>query len=98
MHLIIAEGKMAGGDAAGVIAELNKIRALDGLAAYTTQDAGDALKHERYANLFIQGRRLPDMYRWGLKSIIWDDVEKSDAGSFFPIPIRECRSNPNISC
>ena len=98
MHLIIAEGKMAGGDAAGVIAELNKIRALDGLAAYTTQDAGAALKHERYANLFIQGRRLPDMYRWALKSIIWDSVEQSAAGSFFPIPIRECRANANVSC
>ena len=98
MHLIIAEGKMAGGDAAGVIAELNKIRALDGLAAYTTQDAGAALKHERYANLFIQGRRLPDMYRWALTSIIWDNVEKSAAGSFFPIPIRECRANANVSC
>ena len=98
MHLIIAEGKMAGGDAAGVIAELNKIRALDGLAAYTTQDAGAALKHERYANLFIQGRRLPDMYRWALKSIIWDSVEQSAAGSFFPIPIRECRANANVTC
>ena len=98
MHLIIAEGKMAGGDAAGVIAELNKIRALDGLAAYTTEDAGTALKHERYANLFIQGRRLPDMYRWALTSIIWDNVEKSAAGSFFPIPIRECRANANVTC
>ena len=98
MHLIIAESKMAGGDAAGVIAELNKIRTLDGLAAYTTQDAGDALKHERYANLFIQGRRLPDMYRWGVKSIMWDSVEKDADGTFFPIPIRECRANPKISC
>ena len=98
MHLIIAEGKMAGGDAAGVIAELNKIRLLDGLAAYTTQDAGDALKHERYANLFIQGRRLPDMYRWGATSIMWDSVEQSAAGSFFPIPIRECRANANVTC
>ena len=98
MHLIIAEGKMAGGDATGVIAELNKIRALDGLAAYTTQDAGDALKHERYANLFIQGRRLPDMYRWGATSVMWDSVEKSAAGSFFPIPIRECRANANVTC
>ena len=97
MHLIIAEGKLAGGDNAGCLAELNKIRAIDDLGAYTTEDAGAALQHERYANLFIQGRRLQDMYRFGATSTIWDPVEKSPAGSFFPIPIREIRANPNIS-
>jgi len=43
MHLIIAESKKAGGDDAGCIAELNKIRNLDGLTNYTTEDAGAAL-------------------------------------------------------
>jgi len=97
MHLIVAESKLAGGDKAGCLTELNKIRAIDGLGAYTNEDAGAAYQHERYANLFIQGRRLPDMYRFGVTSVIWDAVEKSPAGSFFPIPIREIRANPNIS-
>ena len=97
MHLIVAESKLAGGDKAGCLTELNKIRAIDGLAAYTSEDAGAAYQHERYANLFIQGRRLPDMYRFGATSVMWDAVEKSPAGSFFPIPIREIRANPNIS-
>ncbi len=97
MHLIIAESKKAGGDDAGCIAELNKIRDIDGLANYTTEDAGTALQHERRANLFIQGRRLQDMYRFGATSIMWDAVEKSPAGSFFPIPIREIRANPNVT-
>jgi len=97
MHLIIAEGKMAGGDAAGCLAELNKIRALDELAAYTTEDAGAALQAERRANLFVQGRRLADMYRFGVTSAVWDNVENSPAGTFFPITIREIRANPNIS-
>mgnify|MGYP001442589525 FL=1 len=97
MHLIVAESKLAGGDKAGCLTELNKIRAIDGLGAYTSEDAGAAYQHERYANLFIQGRRLPDMYRFGVTSVIWDAVEKSPAGSFFPIPIREIRANPNIS-
>ena len=43
MHLIIAERKKAGGGDAGCIAELNKIRNLDGLTNYTTEDAGAAL-------------------------------------------------------
>ncbi|MDP6339164.1 MAG: hypothetical protein QF842_02415 [Candidatus Marinimicrobia bacterium] len=97
MHLIIAESKMAGGDAAGCLAELNKIRTLDELAAYTTEDAGTALQAERRANLFIQGRRLSDMYRFGATSVVWDAVEKSPAGTFFPITIQEIRANPNLS-
>ncbi len=97
MHLIIAEGKKATGDDTGCIAELNKIRALDGLAAYTTEDAGAALQHERRANLFIQGRRLQDMYRFGATSITWKIDVRSGAGVFFPIPISEIRANDNIS-
>ena len=97
MHLIIAEGKMAGGDAAGTLAELNKIRALDGLAEYTTEDAGAALQHERRANLFIQGKRLPDMYRFGHTSTKWVSGVLSGPGVFFPIPISEIRSNDNIT-
>ena len=97
MHLIIAEGKKATGDNTGCISELNKIRALDGLAAYTTEDAGAALQHERRANLFIQGRRLPDMYRFGATSITWKSDVLSGAGVFFPIPISEIRANTEIS-
>ena len=98
MHLIIAESKLAGGDNAGCLTELNAIRAFDGLAAYaSSQDAAAAFKHERRANLFIQGRRLADMYRFGEKSVVWDPVEQSPAGSFFPITIQEIRANPNIN-
>ena len=98
MHLIIAESKLAGGDNTGCLAELNAIRAFDGLAAYaSSQDAAAAFKHERRANLFIQGRRLADMYRFGESSVVWDPVEQSAAGSFFPITIQEIRANPNIN-
>ena len=98
MHLIIAESKLAGGDNAACLAELNAIRAFDGLAAYpSTQDVAAAFKHERRANLFIQGRRLADMYRFNETSTVWDNVEKSPAGSFFPITIQEIRANPNIN-
>ena len=98
MHLIIAESKMAGGDPAGCLAELNALRTFDALDPYPTgTDAGTALQHERRANLFLQSRRLSDMYRFNLTSTVWDNVEKSASGSFFPITISEIRSNPNIS-
>jgi len=98
MHLIIAESKMASGDPAGCLAELNALRTFDALDPYPTgTDAGTALQHERRANLFLQSRRLSDMYRFNLTSTVWDNVEKSASGSFFPITISEIRSNPNIS-
>jgi len=98
MHLIIAESKKAGGDDAGCLAELNALRTFDSLDPYPSgTDAGTALQHERRANLFLQSRRLSDMYRFDLTSTVWDAVEKSPAGSFFPITISEIRSNPNIS-
>lgn len=99
MHLIIAEGLLAGGDAAGARARLNTIRALNTLAPYPdTFAAGTAVQHERRANLYLQGRRLNDMYRFGIRDIRW--LAGSDAvarpGTFFPITIREIRANPNI--
>ena len=98
MHLIIAESKKAGGDDAGCLAELNALRTFDSLDPYPSgTDAGTALQHERRANLFLQSRRLSDMYRFNLTSTVWDAVEKSPAGSYFTITISEIRANPNIS-
>lgn len=97
MHLILAEAALAGGDDAGCLTHLNHIRDLDGLDNYTTEDAEVALQHERRANLFIQGKRLPDMYRFGHTSTKWVSGILSGPGVFFPIPISEIRSNDNIS-
>ena len=98
MHLIIAESKKASGDDAGCLTELNALRAFDSLDPYPSgTDAGTALQHERRANLFLQSRRLSDMYRFNLTSTVWDAVEKSAAGSYFPITISEIRANPNVN-
>ncbi|MGH2566866.1 MAG: RagB/SusD family nutrient uptake outer membrane protein, partial [Bacteroidota bacterium] len=99
MNLIIAESFLASGDAAGARARLNTVRALNNLAPYPdTFSAGTALQHERRANLYLQGRRLNDMYRFGTTSVRW--LTGNDAlarpGTFFPITIREIRANPNL--
>ncbi len=96
MHLIIAEYYLATGDIVSARAELNKIRALDGLSPYTdSHDIHRALRHERRANLYLQGRRLADMYRFGIKDSRW--LTNSDAyttvGYFLVVPIRERRAN-----
>lgn len=98
MHLIIAEAALAsGGDFTG---EINQLRALDGLSEYSGQvDAQELLLESRQVNLFIQGRRLADMYRFGVDSPSWTSV--SDAmqtpGSFLPITAIEIRANPFLN-
>ncbi|HEY4611542.1 MAG TPA: hypothetical protein VII11_00995 [Bacteroidota bacterium] len=99
MHLIIAEGALAAGNALGCITSLNTVRAMDNLAPYlVTDDAGTALKHERRANLYLQGRRLADMYRFGVQDTRWlpGSEARTTAGVFLPITIQERRSNPNV--
>ncbi|MFQ5629810.1 MAG: RagB/SusD family nutrient uptake outer membrane protein, partial [bacterium] len=99
MRLIIAEAELAGGSAGAAITHMNALRTASGLTAITNEDAATMLKWERRANLFLQGRRLADMYRYGEKDPMWQST--SDAfttpGSFLPITIGELQSNPLIS-
>ena len=65
MHLILAENSLANGDNAGFTTHINHIRAMDGLTEYSGQiDAQEMLLHTRRVNLFLQGRRLSDHYRF----------------------------------
>ena len=99
MRLIIAESDIARSAAGAAVAQMNTIRALDGLKAITTEDPAIMLQHERRANLHMQGRRLADMYRFGIQDATWQTT--SDAfkvpGSFLPITISEKMSNPLIN-
>lgn len=99
MRLILAEGHLAQGDMAGFTAEINAIRALDGLTPYSGQiPALDMLVHERRVNLFLMFRRLSDMYRFGVVDPQW--LQQSPAvtnpGTFLPITITEIQSNPMV--
>ena len=104
MHLIIAEDALAGGNVAGFTTAINNLRALDaGLTPFVDGGAGmptaaALLVHSRATNLFLMGRRLADLYRFGLTSAEWNTT--SDAavspGTFFPISITECRANENL--
>jgi hypothetical protein len=100
MHLIIAESALAGGDNATFTAHINKIRALDGLTDYSGQiDAQDMLEHTRRVNLFLQGRRISDHYRFGSPSEYWIPTSPAvnSPGAFFPITISEIQANDLIN-
>ena len=100
MLLILAENALANGDAAGFTTYINRLRAFNGLTPYSGQvDAKSLLIYERRVNLYLQGRRLTDMYRFGLKSPYWtsDSNAALCPGSFFPITITERQTNPNVT-
>ena len=100
MHLIIAEDALSKNDLSTYTEHINAIRALDDLTPYAGQiDAVELLVHTRRVNLFLQGRRIADHYRFNKPSKYW--TVNSDAttgpGSLFPITISEIQANPNIN-
>ena len=108
MHLIIAEHELAtNGSTAAFAASINAVRSFGGVSDWTAASgisARDILIHERRVNLFLQGRRLNDMYRFGIASPRWNPTFEafSAPGVFLPITIREiranCHMNPDFEC
>jgi len=108
LYLILAEAGLATGDtltATGQFAvNINAVRALNGLTAYDPANAAHPrplamLTYERKANLFLQGRRLHDLYRFGARADQWQATTPvaeavSAPGTFFPITQIELLANP----
>jgi starch-binding outer membrane protein, SusD/RagB family len=67
MRLIRAEAALVGGDITAALAHINAVRAhreLDPVTAGTTEEAWYVLQKERGIELWVEGRRLPDLRRW----------------------------------
>ena len=99
MHLILAESALAQGDLNGFTTHINHVRAFDDLTPYSGQvDAKDLLIESRAVNLFLQGRRLADLYRFGLQSPEWQSgtPAMSRPGTFLPITKVEIEANPLV--
>lgn len=104
MRLILAEVALAKGNTTEFASQVNALRALNSLPPWSAGGAGmpsarDILVHERRVNLFLQGRRLNDMYRFGVTDPMWSP--QSDAatcpGSELPIADNERQANPNVA-
>jgi len=97
MYLILAEAALAGNANLDFGTQINTLRALDDLPDYTGQvDARTLLEQAREVNLFLQGRRLADHYRFETPSAQWGG-NRDEPGTFFPITLTEIRANPNLS-
>lgn len=103
MLLIMAEVALANGETDVFATHVNALRSLNALPGWTgaagQPSARDMLVHERRVNLYLQGRRLNDMYRFGIVDPAW--APDSDAltcpGSMLPINNAERLSNPNAA-
>lgn len=98
MHLIVAEDALARADTVTFASHVNQVRAAEGLAAWTAASgvgARDMLIYERQTRLFLTGRRLADMYRFGIQSDSWDpsSVAATVPGTLYPIPSSEIEAN-----
>ena len=105
MMLILAEAALDKGDIAEFTARINALRALNDLPAYTGQvPAVELLEHSRRVNLFLQGRRLADLYRFGSEAPEWlpTSTAATRPGTFLPITCIEIRAHPtdfpDVSC
>jgi hypothetical protein len=117
MRLVEAEDMIRNGDVAGAMAKINEVRARPGvgLPALTAANADEArvhLKAEYRNELWLEGRRLPQLWRWERTSFGGDDdlhplerVSGSSAeGSHlvqrdvcYPISEGEKQTNQNVS-
>jgi hypothetical protein len=103
MLLILAEVALARGQTAEFRARINQLRALNALPEWTgaagQPSAQDMLVYERRANLYLQGRRLNDMYRFGIVDPRWsaDSDARTCPGSQLPINNAERLTNPNVA-
>lgn len=98
MHLIIAE-EFIGVDDVQARSHMNTVRSEDGLPDVVIgDDLTLFIEHERRANLYLQGRRLNDMYRFGSVSPAWLGGEDAitTPGTLLPIPSNELLANPDL--
>ncbi len=99
MKLIIAESLLRAGDWQGAMTQINALRSTVGVAPWSASNVAEAwtaLGKERAIELWLEGRRLGDLYRWQADKVpgTFDDMTGRD--TCFPIGISEVDSNPNL--
>lgn len=92
-QLILAEARPA-----EAVAALNRLRAAEGLPAYTGNGSLEDVLEERRRQLFLEGHRLNDMVRHGLPFPTGFNHKGQQYGPItcMPLPEQEWRSNPNL--
>ena len=106
--LLRAEGKLATGDKAGAIADLNIVRTGSGglpastlTAANSTDEVLSGILYEKRYSLLMEGHRWVDARRYGRLSALPLDISSGPNKNFvakvFPIPQGECLVRANAT-
>ena len=119
MRLIEAEAELAGGspDVSAAMASINEVRSFYELSDLSATEAGSAgpdgfqpgtawyhLDRERFLTLWLEARRLNDLYRWdhpfkygpGEVDVVYEQ-QPSVRAVILPVAESECNNNENIS-
>lgn len=100
MRVLQAEAALRKGDYAGAQTYLNQARSKWNMAPITLAtnptDAWATLRFERYATLFLEGRKLWDWRRWAVEGAPMLDPASVGRDMCFPISQAEQRANHNI--
>jgi len=101
MRVLQAEAALRNKDFTAAQTYLNQARSKWGMAPLTLStneaEAWATLRFERYATLFLEGRRLWDMRRWSVEGPPRADPAAAGRDLCFPISENEGRSNPNVA-
>jgi hypothetical protein len=99
MRLIIAESLLQGGDWQGSLAEINQLRSSIGVAPWTATSVNETwavLRRERGIELWLEGRRAGDLFRWNAAGRPGDAPDTIGRHPCFPIGQTELTTNPNL--
>jgi len=102
LHLMLAEAALAAGNTAEARTRINTVRAfVAGMPAWdgANPDGTTVLRHMRRVHLFMMGRRLTDMYRFGERDPRWQTNSAAfrARGCYFPITFTERLGNPQVT-
>ena len=101
MRVLQAEDALRRSDYTGAETYLNQARANWSMAPLTLSttptDAWATLRFERYATLWMEGRKLWDWRRWSVEGAPMLDPASVGRDKCFPISQAEQRANPNIT-
>ncbi len=111
MRLLEAESELRAGNWEAGLGQVNALRgtvtAVDSLSggqaqpipaweASNAEEAWSALKRERGIELWLEGRRLPDLRRWILEGTPGEMEDMTGRYLCFPISDAERETNPNV--
>lgn len=100
--LILAEYHLLNGELPEAVERINEVRTDAGLPEFSSdsaQEIEEQLIHERRAEFWLELRRWQDMRYYDMVPERWTETaQQQGVDRRFPISLRECQSNPNVSC